>query len=137
MKEVQLQTTYTEEHLVKEHDLAVRVGSGEVAVLATPMMIAWMEHASAACLKQYLEAGETSVGVMMNTTHDAATPCGMKVEISVEIIAVDRKKVTFEVIAKDEKDIIGRATHARVVVNQEKFEQRALSKAGNEKSILP
>ena len=43
------------------------VGSGDVAVYATPMMIALMENTAAACLNQFLEEGETSVGVMMRT----------------------------------------------------------------------
>lgn len=128
MKDITIGHTLTETMIVKEHDLAVHVGSGSVEVLATPMMIAWMEHAAAACLSTFLEDGETSVGVMMNTTHDAATPCGMKVEVVAEITAIDRKKVCFHVVAKDETDTIGIATHERVVVNQEKFEQRAKAK---------
>lgn len=128
MKEITIGQTYTKEMIVEEKDLAVRVGSGEVEVFATPMMIALMEHVAAMCLKQFLDEGETSVGVMMNTTHDAATPCGMKVSASATITAVDRKKVKFQVIAKDEKDVIGVCEHARVIVNKEKFETRAKSK---------
>lgn len=128
MKEITIGQTYTKEIVVEKQALAVNVGSGEVAVFATPMMIALMENVAAACLKEFLDEGETSVGVMMNTTHDAATPCGMKVNATATITAVDRKKVTFQVIAKDEKDVIGVADHARVVVNKEKFETRAESK---------
>ena len=80
------------------------------------------------CLQPFLEEGETSVGVLMHTTHDAATPAGMKVRISAEIIAVDRKKVTFSIIAQDEKDIIGKASHERFVVMKEKFEAKAQAK---------
>ena len=56
------------------------------------------------------------------------TPAGMKVRISAEIIAVDRKKVTFSIIAQDEKDIIGKASHERFVVMKEKFEAKAQAK---------
>ena len=78
--------------------------------------------------KSILDEGETSVGVMMNTTHDAATPAGMKVSVTAEITAVDRKKVSFSIIAKDEKDVIGKASHDRFVVVKEKFETKAQSK---------
>lgn len=128
MKEVRIGQTLTKEMVVEEKDLAVQVGSGSVSVFATPMMIALMEHAAAACLDAFLDEGETSVGVMMNTTHDAATPCGMKVCATAQIVAVDRKKIRFDIIAKDEKDVIGTAAHERVVVNKEKFEARAIAK---------
>lgn len=128
MKEIICNTTYTVKTCVDESKLACNVGSGSVKVYATPMMIALMENCCATCLEQFLDEGETSVGVMMNTTHSAATPCGMNVNATCEIIAVDRKKVTFKVIAKDEKDIIGEATHERVIVPHVKFEERAYSK---------
>jgi len=128
MKEIQIGKELTCTTTVKESDLACSVGSGDVAVYATPMMIAWMEHTAAALLKEYLEDGETSVGVMMHTTHDAATPCGNNVIVTAKIMEVNRKKVTFCLIAKDDKDIIGNATHARVVVNKEAFEARAKAK---------
>ena len=128
MKEIQLNAKYKEAITVSENLLACNVGSGIVNVYATPMMIALMEHASATLLSQFLDEKETSVGVMMNTTHDAATPCGMKVFVEAEIVNVDRKKVSFKVVAKDEKDIIGTATHDRFIVNKEKFEAKALAK---------
>lgn len=128
MKEVQLHAKCQEEVIVDEAKLAYNVGSGIVSVYATPMMIAAMEHAAVQCLQPFLEEGETSVGVLMHTTHDAATPAGMKVRISAEIIAVDRKKVTFSIIAQDEKDIIGKASHERFVVMKEKFEAKAQAK---------
>lgn len=128
MKDIKLNAKFNEEIVVTEDMLACNVGSGIVCVYATPMMIALMEHAATECLNPFLDEGETSVGVMMNTTHDAATPVGMKVFVEAEIIAVDRKKVSFKVVAKDEKDVIGTATHDRFVVDKEKFEARAAAK---------
>lgn len=128
MKDIKLQATKTEERIVDEASLAKNVGSGSVAVFATPMMIALMEHTAATLLDEFLDEGETSVGVMMNTTHDAATPAGMKVYATAEITAVDRRKVSFRIEARDEKDVIGVATHDRVVVGKEKFEARAAAK---------
>ena len=128
MKEIQLNAKFNEELTVTEDKLACTVGSGLVHVYATPMMIALMEHAAAECLAPFLDEGETSVGVMMNTTHDAATPLGMKVFVEAEIVAVDRKKVSFKIVAKDEKDVIGTASHDRFIVNKEKFEARANAK---------
>lgn len=128
MKEIQLNSVHTEETEVTAELLASYVGSGSVDVYATPMMIALMEKASAALLQTYLEEGETSVGILMNTTHSAATPKGMKVSATAEITNVEGKKVTFKVIAKDEKDVIGEATHERFIVMSEKFVKRCYSK---------
>lgn len=130
MKEIVINTSFTNEMIVTEDQLACKVGSGIVEVYATPMMIALMEKTACDCLQQFLEEGETSVGVMMNTTHDAATPAGMKVQATAVITAVDRKKVSFEIIAKDEKDTIGKASHDRFIVKKEVFEAKAKAKLG-------
>lgn len=132
MKEIKIGTTLTKELTVTNDLLACNVGSGIVQVYATPMMIALMENTASNCLNEFLDEGETSVGVMMNTTHDAATPVGMKVFVEATITAVDRKKVSFEIIAKDEKDVIGKASHDRFVVIKEKFEAKATSKLTNQ-----
>lgn len=128
MKEITIGSVLTKELTVTNDLLACHVGSGIVQVYATPMMIALMENTACECLNPFLDEGETSVGVMMNTTHDAATPAGMKVRVTAEITAVDRKKVSFSIIAEDEKDVIGKASHDRFVVNKEKFESKAQSK---------
>ena len=128
MKEIKIGSVLTKEITVTDDLLARHVGSGIVNVYATPMMIALMENTACECLNPFLDEGETSVGVMMNTTHDAATPAGMKVSVTAEITAVDRKKVSFSIIAKDEKDVIGKASHDRFVVVKEKFETKAQSK---------
>lgn len=129
MKDIVIGTVFEKELVVSEEQLACNVGSGIVRVYATPMMIALMEAAACSCLAPFLEDGETSVGVMMNTTHDAATPVGMKVHVKAEITAVDRKKVSFAMIATDEKDTIGVASHDRFIVKKESFEAKALAKA--------
>ena len=109
--------------------LACKVGSGIVSVYATPMMIAAMEGCAVECLNPFLEEGETSVGVMMNTTHDAATPAGMKVYITAENhCGRPQKSIFLKFTAKDEKDTIGIAAHDRFIVNKEKFEAKAQAK---------
>lgn len=128
MKEIIVSTSYTQETTVTDDMLAVSVGSGIVHVYATPMMIAFMENTAVKCLDAFMEEGETSVGTLMNTTHEAATPLDMRVTVCATITAVDRKKITFEIIAKDDVDIIGKATHERFIVTKEKFEEKAKAK---------
>ena len=128
MKEIIVNSSIQETLTVTDSLLACNVGSGSVKVYATPMMIAAMEHAACSVLCPFLDEGETSVGIMINTSHDAATPVGMNVYVEATITAVKGKKVSFEIIARDEKDIIGRATHDRFIVVKERFEAKAESK---------
>ena len=111
-----------------EDRTAAEVGSGDVGVFATPMMIALMEGAAVACLKPLLSEGQTSVGASISTSHSAATPVGMKVTATARITAVDGKKVDFVVFASDECGPIGEGTHTRFILNKERFEQKALAK---------
>jgi predicted thioesterase len=128
MRNIELNREYTLSIMVKEEHLAKNVGSGTVSVLATPMMIAYMEKASAECLSEFLDEGETSVGTLVNVEHLSSTPIGMKVNFNVKITATDGRSVSFEAEAYDQKDLIGKGIHKRVIVNQQRFEQRAEQK---------
>lgn len=78
---------------VTEQNTALAVGSGDVPVFATPMMMALMEGAAAQCLAQFLEEGKTSVGGNISSSHVSATPVGMEVRAVATITEVDGKKV--------------------------------------------
>lgn len=128
MKEIIIGTELTKTILVDRTNLASTVGSGDLDVFATPMMIALMENASAACLGQFLDDGETSVGTFISTSHIAATPLKMNVSASAVITAVNGREVEFTVTASDDKGKIGEGTHKRFVVFSEKFQAKANSK---------
>lgn len=128
MKEVTIGTEYTYYSLVTEDKLAVNVGSGDLKVFATPMMIAMMEKASSLCVKNFLDDGETTVGTYIEASHSAATPLDMKVYAVSRIIAVNGREIEFEISAYDEKGVIGTAKHKRFVVLSEKFQLKTDSK---------
>lgn len=115
---------------VTEENTAIAVKSGSLPVFATPMMIALMEEAAAKILEENLNEDETSVGILMNVSHIAATPVNLKVRAEAEIIACEGRKITFKVTAYDEKEKIGEGTHERFIVNKEKFMAKAKSKLG-------
>lgn len=125
MKEIQIGAVGTKTVTVDEKLLAKNVGSGDVAVYATPMMLALMEGAAAALLAEFLEEGETSVGAHIASSHLAPTPVGKKVTATAVITAAEGRKVSFSVKAEDESGVIGEGTHERVVVLRERFEQKA------------
>lgn len=113
--------TYTVETRVDEENVAVAVGSGDLEVFATPMMIALMENAAASCIAEELGEGNTSVGTMISVRHVKASPIGAKIRATAELIAVDGRKYDFNVAACDEQGLIGEGTHSRFAVNSEKF----------------
>ena len=116
------------ELVVGEEHTAPRVGSGRVHVLATPVMINLIEAAALAAIEHLLPAGYQSLGTVLNVRHIAATPVGMRVTASAEVVSVEGRTVRFRVEARDAKELIGEGTHERVIVNVAKFDERVRRK---------
>src|SRR5215470_6085928 len=114
----------TAEIVVGPEHTAPFVGSGRIAVLATPVMINVIEAAALAAVEHLLPAGHQSLGIHLDVSHFAATPIGMKVRATAELTAVDGRTLTFRVEARDEKEPIGGGSHQRVVVNVARFDAR-------------
>lgn len=115
--------------VVAEAHTAPHVGSGKVHVLATPVMVNLMEAAALDAAERYLPAGHQSLGTRLDVRHIAATPVGLRVTARAELVGIDGRYLTFRVEAHDERELIGDGTHTRVVVNVERFDQRAQAKA--------
>ncbi len=116
------------ELVVGEEHTAPSIGSGKVRVLATPVMINLIEAAALAAVEHLLPVGYQSLGTHLDVRHVAATPVGMRVRATAEVIAQDGRSIRFRVEARDEKDLIGDGVHERVVVNVAKFDQRVQRK---------
>jgi fluoroacetyl-CoA thioesterase len=116
-------------HLVVgvEHT-APSIGSGKVPVLATPVMINVIEAAALAAVEHLLPAGHQSLGIHLDVKHFAATPIGMRVVATAELIAVDGRMLSFRVEARDDREPIGGGSHQRVVVNVARFDERIQKK---------
>ncbi|MBL8518985.1 MAG: thioesterase [Betaproteobacteria bacterium] len=91
-------------------------------------MINVIEAAALAAVEHLLPAGHQSLGTHLDVSHVAATPVGMQVTATVKVTAVEGRNIRFEVVARDEQDIIGAGTHERVVVNVAKFDERVQAK---------
>ena len=123
--------TGTASRIVSEADLAPVLGSGTVAVYATPAMVALMEAAAVDALADVLPEGLTSVGIYMEVHHLAATPPQMKVKAQATVTEVDGRVITFEVSASDSLELIGRGIHRRAVVDSARFLERVGAKTDN------
>lgn len=104
-------------------------------VLATGFMIGLMEWACAEAIAPYLEAGEGSLGVAVDVTHEAATPAGMEVTVEVELTEREDRRLAFSILARDEVDVIGRGSHRRVVVDWDRFGERHARKVARWKGL--
>ena len=114
-----------EETIVSEANSAKTMGSGTLNVFATPAMTALMEETAWKSVAPYLEEGCGTVGTLLNITHDAPTPFGMKVWCESELIEVDGRRLVFQVTAYDEKGKIGGGRHERFIIQNEKFQAKA------------
>lgn len=104
---------------VSAGDTAIAVGSGDLEVLGTPVVIAWCEAATVAALQ--LDANLTSVGTHVDVRHLAPSPVGATIEVHAEITDRDDRTVTFAVEARDGGTVVARGTVVRAVVDRERF----------------
>jgi fluoroacetyl-CoA thioesterase len=103
-------------------------------VFATGFLVGFLEWACIMALKPHLDwPEEQSVGTHINVSHEAATPPGLEVTATVELIAVEGKKLTFSVTAHDGVDLISRGTHERFVINKQKFDSKVRDKRDGKK----
>ena len=128
MSRLQEGLTGSIEFIVDDEHTAKEIGSGTLEVLATPAMIAMLEKAAWTTVQPYLEEGFGTVGTLMNVTHEAPTPIGMKVEGIAKLVGTDERKLVFEVDAYDEKGHIGGGTHERYIVQNDRFQSKADAK---------
>ncbi|MGN0621892.1 MAG: thioesterase family protein [Porcipelethomonas sp.] len=124
MKEIQIGAGAGAEETVTSENTALRAGSGDLEVYATPMMTALMEKAAAEAVRPFLEGDETTVGTMISISHSSATPVGMKVKAYAEVTEVNGREIVFAVRAEDECGPIGKGMHKRFVVYSERFMQK-------------
>ena len=108
---------------VTDDDTAVALGSGSLAVLATPRLLAWCEAATCAALEAALAEGETSVGTRVHLEHLAASPVGAEVEVTAETAYVDGRLRRFSVAARHVRDgkVVASGEVTRVVVDAQRF----------------
>lgn len=115
--------TATVTHVVGDDDTAAALGSGDLPVLATPRLLAWLEEATCAALD--LEPGRTSVGTRVEVEHVAASAIGETVTSTADVTYEDGRLLRFRVAAHDAHGtIVAHGEVRRVVVDRERFLSR-------------
>jgi fluoroacetyl-CoA thioesterase len=108
---------------------ADRMGNPGFAVYSTPALVGAFEATAVDAIAAHLDAGKGSVGTYVDVRHLAATPMGMTVTIDAKLIDVDGRRLTFELEARDEMELIGSGKHERFVVDTVKFLAKVAAKA--------
>lgn len=121
VKFMEIGLTFTSTTVVDNTNTAVALGSGDMEVFATPAMVALMENAAMNAVQPHLEAGQTTVGTEISTTHIKASALGATITATATLTAIEGRKLTFAVTAHDGDNIIGEGTHTRFIVDRERF----------------
>ena len=115
---------YEIDRVVTENDTAAKAASGSVEVLATPVMIAWMEEASLRLAQKELEEGLTTVGTEVNIKHLKGTLVGKTVKILSTLKEIDRKRLVFDVEVIEDGIAVGTGSHTRFIIDTAKFYEK-------------
>ena len=117
--------TATAAMTVADGDTAAAVGSGSVEVLATPRLIALMEEATVAAMLGQTAATETTVGMRVQIDHLAPTSVGEEVTAEATLEKIQGRRLVFTVSASDRRGLIAAGKVTRVVVDTERFLDKA------------
>ena len=118
---IEIGLKHTSELMVSESTTAIRMGSGDMPVLATPAMIALMENAAMLAVAKELPEGCTTVGGHIESSHLRPSKIGDKVTATAEVTQIDGKKIEFKVTAYSDNQLLGEGTHLRFIVDKERF----------------
>jgi fluoroacetyl-CoA thioesterase len=97
-------------------------------VLSTPQMIGLMEKTCRDTVLPLLEPGYDTVGTHVNVAHLAAAPLGSTVRVRAEVVAVNERRIEFQVEAATDQEKIGEGTHQRTIINVAKFAAKQAAK---------
>ncbi len=100
---------------------AKSAGSGTLDVLATPVLLAFMEKAAWTAVAPLLPDDSSTVGTELHVRHTSPTPVGMEVVCRAELVRTDGRRLVFRVTARDEAGLIGEGSHERVVIQNARF----------------
>ncbi|MGF3073361.1 thioesterase family protein [Facklamia sp. P13069] len=118
-----MKAKFSKKYSVKNEHSAAKIGSGALEVLSTPSMIAYMENAAYELCQKNIEDTtlETTVGIFLEVKHLKASSTMSEIEIIITKCKREGRVFTLDMEAYDKEQLIGQATHQRIVVNIERF----------------
>jgi len=128
MGSIEIGMTHEAKEKVTPAKTAVHIGSGSLQVYSTPSMVSFVERTCHESLAPHLPEGKTSVGTHVDIHHLAPTPLGGTVRARVEVVKVEGIKVYFKAEVWDEQELVGKGSHERAVIENERFLRRIREK---------
>lgn len=122
---VETGTAGTAARIITEKDTALAVGSGSLAVCATPVLSAVMEAAAVNALDGRLPDTETTVGISLALTHSAPTLTGRTITATAVLTRTEGRRFFFRITARDDAGEVGTADHVRCLVEAAPFMEKA------------
>jgi predicted thioesterase len=118
-----------ERHFVVEPSHAIDFAEGGMpAILCTPWLVWFLEHAARDAVVPFLSAGESTVGAHVDVDHVAATPVGGSVTCRAKVVHVDGRVISFQLEAHDDSELIARGFHRLRVIQVERLARRVEAK---------
>lgn len=121
MKEIPLGIEHGVDIMPEARHLASAFGNAGVDVVSTPSLIGFLELASHTLVLPYCEAGEVSVGTRVEVDHLAGAFVGRPISVLARIVAVDKRRVTFAVAARQDDRLVMQGRHGRAIVSRERL----------------
>jgi predicted thioesterase len=118
---VEAGTSATVALTVTEADTALALRSGDVPVLGTPRVVALVEQAAVAAVRDQLAPEQTSVGAVVELEHRRPTRVGATIEAQVVLAAVDGTRLEFRFTVTEGGREVARGRHRRVIVDRTGF----------------
>jgi fluoroacetyl-CoA thioesterase len=114
--------------VVSEQHLIDFADDGMPQILCTPWLVWFLEHAARNAVLPLLEPGESTVGVVINLEHKAATPLGAQVVARARVIYADGPLISFQFEAHDEHEKIATGTHKLRVIQTARLAKKVAGK---------
>lgn len=136
MKDTIITGLETGKRIIVEGERVVRHLGKDMGIYATPMLITDIERLCNVFLLEHLDEGEASVGTHVDIRHKASTPEGMWVDIQARVVEVDRRAITFDVIARDAVDEVASCMHTRFIVDLDRVKEKITAKITKCREIM-
>jgi fluoroacetyl-CoA thioesterase len=122
--------TTSEKQFVVERIHAIDFASDRMpAVLSTPWLIWFLEHTAREAVLPWLDSDESTVGMSVEINHVAPTPVGQKVTCLARVVRVEDTRISFQLEARDEQEVIAKGFHILQIIKVDRFAKRVQRKS--------
>jgi len=101
---------------------------GEYKVFSTPSMVQFCEASAGQLVAPHLKPGQGQVGMVVTIRHLGPTPMGKRVRAEVDLVGIDRRRLSFKIRVFDDIEQVGDCDHDRFIVDLDKYQAKLKKK---------